>query len=76
MVAPSFRKEIINQIDKLEPEQQRKVLDFARALASAKPRGIAGRDLVRFAGTIDAQDLHTMAQAIEQDCEKISAGEW
>ena len=38
-------------------------------------KGIPGKKLVSFAGTISRQDLETMAQAIEESCESIG-NEW
>jgi hypothetical protein len=70
----SLQEEILDQLDKLHVEQQRQVLDFARTLA--RPVGKHGKDLLYFAGGINADDLKLMAQAIEQDCEQINANEW
>jgi len=36
-------------------EQQRQVLQFARALATVKVRGVPGQNLLHFAGTIDTR---------------------
>ena len=33
--------------------------------------GVAGEDLLRFAGSIDAEDLDAMERVIEEDCERI-----
>jgi len=74
MTNESLQKEILDQLDKLPFEQQRQVLDFARTLA--KPMGKPGKELLPFAGGINADDLSLMAQAIEQDCEQINANEW
>jgi hypothetical protein len=70
----SLQEEILDQLDKLHVEQQRQVLAFARTLA--RPVGKHGKDLLYFAGGINADDLKLMAQAIEQDCEQINANEW
>ncbi len=71
-----LKKQILEQLDILPYEQQRRILDFARALAASVPAGVAGRELLRFAGTIDANDLQLMAQAIEDGCERIDLDEW
>lgn len=88
MISPSFRREILDQISRLDPEQQRSVLDFARALEVTSPsgilsaqgvqgiRGIQGKQLLSFVGAIQTDDLQIMAQAIENDCEKVNSDEW
>lgn len=38
--------------------------------------GVKGKDLLRFAGLIEEDDLRLMEEAIERDCEKISLDEW
>lgn len=76
MINTVLKKEIISQIDKLDTDQQRKVLDFARALALATPRGVPGSNLLALAGTISPEDLKIMSDAIEEDCEKVDLSEW
>jgi len=60
-----------NLLGSLTVEQQQQVLGFVRALAATRVRGVPGQTLLRFAGAIDASDLTTMAQAIEEGCEHI-----
>ena len=76
MTESVITQQLVEQVDRLPPEFQRKVLDFAQALALALPKGVPGRSLVRFAGTIDADDLKAMSQAIKADCEQVDADEW
>lgn len=66
MVTQTLASEIHEQLDRLPPEQQRQVLDFARSLVAAQVRGVPGKDLLRFAGGIDTEDLQAMKQAIEE----------
>jgi hypothetical protein len=40
--------------------------------AAAEGSGVAGEDLLRFAGSIGADDLDAMERAIEEDCERVS----
>ena len=72
----SLEKDILHQLNILGIEQQRQVLNFARALATNKPVGIAGKELLRFGGTIELQDLNEMSQAIEEGCEQVNSDEW
>ena len=67
---------IQEQLVQLSFEQQRQVLEFARALVIARAHGVSGRTLLRFAGLIEADDLVTMQQAIKEDCEQIQPNEW
>jgi hypothetical protein len=59
----------IEQLDKLPIELQKRVLDFTHALFISAPRGTPGKNLLRFAGMIDEEDLNVMEKAIEEGCE-------
>jgi hypothetical protein len=71
-----LREEILEQVSILPQEHQRRVLNFARELAMSVPVGVAGKELLRFAGAIEANQLEVMAQAIEDSCEGIDLNEW
>lgn len=75
-MSQTLQKDILDQLDKLPPEQQRKVLDFARSLSKANPVGKAGEELLGFAGIMDAEDTEAMSQAIEEGCEQVNINEW
>ena len=70
----TVKDEIIEQVDRLGAPQQQKVLDFARDLT--KQAGRPGKDLLRFAGCIDAVELKAMSHAIQEGCEKIEPNAW
>ncbi len=76
MIIPALETEICAYLHQLPLEQQRHVLEFVRALVAVRVRGVPGQALRRFAGTIDASDLTTMAQAIEDDCEQVCGEDW
>jgi hypothetical protein len=76
MIVPKLETEICAYLHQLPLEQQRHVLEFVRALAEAHVRGVPGQALLRFAGAIDASDLATMAQAIEDGCEHVHGEDW
>ena len=76
MLDTTVKKDIINQIGQLDYEHQRRVLDFARALAVTGPKGVSGKQLLSFAGSIPADDLKAMKKAIEEGCEKVDLNEW
>lgn len=60
----------------LAPEQQRQVLEYARALGEVPQRGVPGASLLRFAGSTPEEDLAAIRTAVEEDCESIDAGGW
>ena len=68
--------EVIEQLKSLPHELQRRVLEFTRALTLSTPRGVPGKQLLRFAGTISPDDARQMREAIEQGCERVDANEW
>lgn len=76
MVIQTIEAEIRKQLDRLPLEQQHQVLEFARSLVAAHVRGMPGNSLLRFAGTIDGDDLAIMKQAIEDGCERVDQDDW
>ena len=71
-----LKEQILERVSILPQEHQRRVLDFAHELAMSAPAGVAGKELLRFAGAIKADQLRVMAQAIEDSCERIDLNEW
>ncbi len=69
MVRSIIKEEIARQVDRLPIELQRRVLDFAQALVLSSTRGVPGKDLLRFAGTLDSKEAEAMVQAIAAGCE-------
>jgi hypothetical protein len=67
----SVEKEILDEIHKLGEDQQKEVLEFVRSLASFELVGVPGKHLLRFAGTINKDDLQKMSEAIQGDCERV-----
>jgi hypothetical protein len=76
MIDSTLETEIQEQLSQLPLEQQRQVLEFARALVTARVRGVPGHALLRFAGLMEDDDLAQMKQAIEEDCEQVQLNEW
>ena len=76
MIDATIKTELAACLDTMSLEHQRRVLEFARALASRPPKGVPGRELLRFAGTIEESDLDAMSQAIEEGCERVDANGW
>ncbi len=67
---------LIEQLKVMPQDLQWRVLEFARALASARIQGVPGRQLLHFAGSIPPDDVNVMRQAIEQGCEQVELNEW
>ena len=68
--------DVVKQMAGLPQELQWRVLEFTRSLANSTPRGVSGKELLRFAGAISIDDTVLMREAIEQGCEQIDAHEW
>ncbi len=68
--------EIESQLRVLPREEQRRVLEFARALVLSKSQAIPGKELLRFAGTIPIEQLQQINAAIEVGCERVDLNEW
>lgn len=76
MIQPHIEQALRAQLDRLEVEQQRQVLAFARAMAEQQPVGRAGEMYRAFAGGISSEDLMQMKDAIEEGCEQVDADDW
>jgi len=75
MISPSMRDKVLRELEKLGAADQKRVMDFVRALRSAEPRGTPGSELTRFAGTLSEGSVDEMMAAIEDGCERID-DEW
>ncbi len=72
----SIINEVIEQLRAMPHDLQWQVLEFTRTLVKLQVRGIPGRQLLRFAGTIPLDDLNAIHEAIAQDCGKVDIDEW
>jgi len=69
--------ELRDHLSRLEPTQQRQVVEFARTLAVERLRGVPGGSLIRFGGTIGpTSDLALIEEAVEAGCERVTLDEW
>jgi hypothetical protein len=68
------REEIVARVDKLSPDMQNRVLQFVASLAA--PKGERGADLRAFSGTLDPVSAREMIRVIEEECERVDAGDW
>jgi hypothetical protein len=69
-------EELCACLSQLSAEQQRQVLEFARALAAPRISGVRGATLLRFSGMIDEADHQAISHAIADGCERVDADEW
>lgn len=76
MSSPRVKEQILEQLNELSPEEQLRVLSFARSLGRPVTRGVPGRVLLRFAGTLDEGEARRMEEAIEQGCERVDPNGW
>jgi hypothetical protein len=68
------RDEIAARVDKLPPEMQDQVLQFVASLAA--PKGERGAGLRVFSGLLDPVSAREMIRVIEEECERVDAGDW
>ena len=66
VITTSIADQVIEQLKIMPQDLQYQVLEFARNLTSSKIKGVPGKQLLRFAGSIPKEDLQLMSEAIEQ----------
>ena len=66
--------DIQKELGRLPFEQQRQAPEFVRILASVKTQGVKGKDLLRFAGCIEHEELMNIDQAIKEKMGAKSLG--
>lgn len=76
MVNAALHQEMTELLSALGPDQQRKVIDYARSLRQSPVRGTPGRELLRFFGTMSEKDADDLMRGIEEDCESVDPNEW
>jgi hypothetical protein len=70
------RQEIARKVGMLPPPLQEQVLRYVTALNTSALRGENGAALRGFASSLDPLSARQMMQAIEEECERVEAGEW
>ena len=78
MATPSRREELLRNFDRLSPAKQQELLAYACSLSESAPglKGTPGKELINFGGGIEPDDLARIAQAIEEDCERVDRSAW
>jgi hypothetical protein len=72
---PAIQSEILNYLGQLGIDDQTRVANLARSLATTQVRGTSGKELLRISGTIPHDALEKMRLAIETGCERIESDE-
>lgn len=77
----SLRDQLLDEFDRLTPEKQQRVVNFARSLNNTLPPGIPGEVLIELAKTLNfsSEDLAQMEAAINDPVwgyEKIDWEGW
>jgi hypothetical protein len=76
-MSTSVKEQIARQVDKLTPEQQQALLDYAERLQSL-PAGTPGEVLLEHMSDFNFEpgEVDEMMRAIEEGCERIDWDEW
>jgi hypothetical protein len=75
-MATDFREQIIANLDRLTPDQQKKVLDFTTLISSNRPVGVPGKALRPFFGILSEEEADEMMRIIDEDCGRVNENEW
>jgi len=71
-----FTQEIAKRVETLPSELQERVLRFVASLSASVPVGESGSALRQFSSSLDSLSARQMTQAIEEESERVDAGEW
>ncbi|MDH3207949.1 MAG: hypothetical protein OEO79_15190 [Gemmatimonadota bacterium] len=75
MIEPSVKDILYREIARLDEDDRRRVLEYARSLGRT-PRGVSGASLLPLAGSVSASDVDEIEAAIEEGCETVNPGGW
>jgi hypothetical protein len=67
---------VVERMEMLPSDLQQLVLEFVQTLQASRQRGVAGRQLLQFAGAISNDELGRMQQAIVAGCAQVDLNEW
>lgn len=71
MVMPAIKEQILNDLDRLSPEKQKRAADLVHGLLAPPPRGASVEELMTVVGTLDDESANEMKAAIEEGCELV-----
>lgn len=67
---------VVERMEMLPSDLQQLVLEFVQTLQSTRRRGVAGPQLLHFAGAISGEDLDRMQHTVTAECAQINLNEW
>lgn len=76
MVNPAVKKAILDDLERLGAEKQQQAQTLVHGLLGTPPPGTPGRDLLRFAGSLDEKSAQEILKAIEEGCERVDPDGW
>ncbi len=76
MVVPAIKEQILNDLDRLAPEQQKRAAEFVHSLVPSLLQGASVEDLMKVAGTLDDESAREMMEAIDKGCGQVDLDEW
>ena len=76
MALPNVKEQILNDLERLSPEKQRRAAELVHELVSVLPKGASVDDLLSVSGTLNDGAAREMIQAIEEGCERVDLDEW
>ena len=76
MIRPELKKKILEDLNKLPEEKQKRVQEFTHALLISKPKNKNGKGILNLAGIMNDKDAEDMIKVIEEGCEQVDLNEW
>lgn len=67
MIEGALVEALLEEMERLSPAMQRRVLDFARTSGESMPRGTPGKHLLQFAGIMTPAEADEFLRGIEED---------
>ncbi len=72
----NISRQIISELNRLSPEQKKRVLDFTQHLSRPNIKGVSGKELLRFAGSLTSREALRLKRIIREGCEKTDVANW
>ena len=72
----ALEEEITERLKKLRPEQQTRVLEYARSLSRETPRGTPGEALRPFFGIWSKEEAEEIQRVVDDACERVDPDAW
>lgn len=76
MTEAEIQIQVADALRQLPVVAQMSVLQFARSLRQERPNGVPGKELLRFAGTLSAEEAEQFLKTIEETCEQVHPDDW